>query len=145
MRPDRRIPGTVSARRVYRAGRLYRAGHCRPRLLASGLLLAVVLYFEKSGDVFFALAAQTVFLKIEIVELALVDQQCLGIDEVRANGLVFVCKSSANSSWPTSIDAHFERRDAQETPLRIGERLNESLLLIANGFVLFMNLAMCCS
>src|SRR5690349_2660469 len=30
MPPDRRIPGTAFARRVYRGGRLYRVGRCRP-------------------------------------------------------------------------------------------------------------------
>jgi hypothetical protein len=104
--------------------------------LASGLLLAVVLYLEKSGDVLFALAAQTVFLEVEIVELALVDQQRLGINEVGADGLVFVCKKLGEFEAAESIDARFERRDAEETPLGVGERLNEGLLLIANGFVL---------
>ena len=102
----------------------------------AGLAFAVVLELLESGGIFLPLAAETVFLNPEIIQLALIDQQRLGTDEVGANGLVFVCKEVGEFEPAEGVDTHFERGNAQQTPLRVGERLDEGLLRVAYGRVL---------
>ena len=102
----------------------------------AGLAFAVVLELLESGGILLPLAAETVFLNPEIVELALIGNKDFGIEQMGAGGFFFVGKEVGKFEPAEGVDTHFERGDAQQTPLGIGQRLDEGLLFVAFGRVL---------
>ncbi|MBV9300709.1 MAG: hypothetical protein JOY62_09370 [Acidobacteriaceae bacterium] len=51
-------------------------------------------------------------------------------------GVFFVLELLGKREAADGVDAHFERRDAEQAPFGVGERLRESGFFIAGGFVL---------
>jgi len=97
----------------------------------AGLALALLLQFAKRGGVFLTLAAQAAFLDAEIVELALVGEKDLGFDEVLARRRIFICEELGKFQAAHCVDAHFERRDAEQTPFGVRQGLDEIAFVIA--------------
>ena len=85
------------------------------------------------GSVLDEVAAKTLLLQREIVELALVGGEGFDVDERGTEGLVFVLVELGKFEASDGIDALFERKDAVETPLRVGDILREFLLAIGDG------------
>jgi hypothetical protein len=84
------------------------------------LALAILLEFAESGEIFFAMPAQTIFLNAQVVQLALVDKEDFGFDEVLADFRVFLGKLIGEFETADGIDAEFERGDAEQSPFGIG-------------------------
>ena len=96
---------------------------------------AIFLELAQGGGVLLALAAEAALLDRKIVELALVGEEDFGLDQVLAGvGLLggeLVCEFEAADG----VDAEFEGRDAEQTPLGVGEGLDEIALLVAGGLM----------
>src|SRR5579884_1090664 len=83
------------------------------------------LDFFESSRVFFALAAQPVFLDAQIIELALVGEEDFGFDELFADGLFFVGEQVGQFQATEGVDAGFARRNALEAPFGVSQRLDQ--------------------
>ena len=85
----------------------------------------------KPLDVFVTLAAETILLNAEIIELALIGEEDFCIDQGR-----MILELGSELKATERVDAGLERRDAEQTPLGIGDGLEERALGIGGGFPL---------
>jgi hypothetical protein len=111
---------------------LVQAGLCflEPRLLES----------VKRGTVLLCLAAQAAFLNAEIGELALARQIDLRLDQYLARAFVVVGEQIGEFQSAEGKDAHFEGGDAGQAPMGVGEGLDQSQFLVADGLEAFAEL-----
>ena len=109
------------------SGGLVQAGLC---CLDPGLLQSL-----EGRSVLVGLAAQAALLNAEIVELALVSQKGLGLDQYLARAFVVAGEQIGEFHPSEGKDAHFEGGDAGQAPFGIGEGLDQSQFLVANGLV----------
>ncbi len=107
-------------------------GFLKTRLLPG---LARVLKLTERGEIFFAIAAEPVFLDAEVIELPLIDKQDFGLDEMLADFRLVLIEFCSEIEPAERVDAHFERGDAEQTPFGVGERLDEAALFIARGLM----------
>ncbi len=89
------------------------------------------------GQVFLALAAEAAFLNAEVVELALIGDENMRVDQSGANGSILVFELAGELEAAKGVDAHLERGNAKETPLRISERLDEIFFVVTDGLMVF--------
>ena len=86
------------------------------------------LDFFEGFEIFFAVAAETVFLEIEVLEIALVFEVDLDFEEMGRDGF-------GEFTTTDGEDAGFESGNAAEAPLGVDERLDERLFFEGDGLV----------
>ncbi len=99
------------------------------------LLFAFLLQAAEFGHFLFVAALETRFLELQVLELLFVFEESAELDQVGAGGpvqgAVLLIFGAA-----LGIDRHFETGDALQTPLGVGEGLDELLLAESGGLVL---------
>ncbi|MCU1294806.1 MAG: hypothetical protein JWP08_3656 [Bryobacterales bacterium] len=88
-------------------------------------MLSELLELFQLGGVLLALAAKTRFLDAEIIELPLIGEIGLRLDERGGFPRVAILKGIGELDSAESVNTHFERGDSCQTPLSIGERLDQ--------------------
>lgn len=97
----------------------------------------VFLQLKQTLAILFFLTAKARFLDAEIVELALVDEEDFGVDQVAADLRIRLLGEAVFEFEATDgVDAGFEGRDAMETPGGVCNGLDELGFFAADRFVL---------
>ncbi len=82
------------------------------------------------GEIFFAMAAQAGFLELQVAQLLFVLEEGLEVGEAGVFGGCIFCAAAG-------VDGGFERGDAEETPIGVGDRLHEDRFASGDGFEFF--------
>ena len=94
---------------------------------ASALLSALLLQLVEFRHVLIQLIAEAAFLEMQVAELFFVGERDFGVDEGgAASGVGFFGEGLGEFEAAEGEDAGFERRDAEDAPLGVGNELDES-------------------
>ena len=97
------------------------------------LLVAFLLGCAEVGEIFVALAAQSGFLELQIAELLFVDEVRFEFDHAGLSVGWFGGEFLGELAAAAGIEGEFESGDAAETPIGIGDRLNQLGFADADG------------
>ena len=96
----------------------------------------VATEFFEFGDIFFAVVAEAALLEGEVGEFLAVEIEDLGLEEGFVGGWIgFVGDLAGEFFAAESVEAGFERSDAEETPFGVADGLERAFFVVVGGGV----------
>ena len=93
----------------------------------------LLLHLAELGGVFFALAAETPVLKLQVAQLLFVHEERVDLDKAGSQSGRFLIELISKLNAAQGVDAHFECVNAIKTPGVVGEQLDECALSSTEG------------